>query len=160
MLIAAVVLVLIFGYGQTHHPPTASPAPADETSQSTTVVNLPVAEVCQPECQPTMGEMVVTPADNQHCLVLVDEVTCHVYSFSVPTPPRDGQPATGVRVNADGEWDWDYYGFAPKRAITLDYGTTYRARGWTIEPTPEGMTFTNDKTGHGMSVSSEGVEPF
>ncbi|MCH9668727.1 MAG: hypothetical protein K0U76_15430 [Actinomycetia bacterium] len=160
VLIVAVGLVLIFDYGWNQRSPADGPAPVDGTSQRTAVVELPVSEACEPECQPTLGEMVVTPSDNQHCLVLVDEVTCHVYSFSVPTPPMDGRPATGVRVDADGEWDWEYHGFAPKSAITLDYGTTYRARGWTIEPTPEGMRFTNDKTGHGMFVSSHGVEAF
>jgi len=188
VLIVVVGLVLVFGRGEAHQPPTASPAPASETTQRpapasetteptialpanepTSAQNTPSATATPPP--PTtavelpisdglLGEMVVTPSGKPHCLVLVDEVVCHVYCFSVPTPLRHGQPATGVRISADGDWDWNYAGFAPKRAITLAYGTTYRARGWTIEPTPEGMTFTNDATGHGMFVSVEGVEPF
>ena len=43
---------------------------------------------------------------------------------------------------------------------TLAYGTTYRALGWTITPTSDGTTFTNDTTGHGMNVGVQGVEPF
>jgi hypothetical protein len=44
--------------------------------------------------------------------------------------------------------------------ITLAYGTTYRALGWTITPTSDGTTFTYDATGHGMTVGVQGVKPF
>jgi len=75
--------------------------------------------------------------------------------FSFPTP------CPGVWIRADGEWDWNCANALLEWFDnTLEYGTTYRAAGWTIEPTREGTTFTNDATGHGMFVSVERVEPF
>jgi hypothetical protein len=35
----------------------------------------------------------------------------------------------------------------------LNYDQTYTAAGWTIQPTELGTTMTNDRTGHGMSIS-------
>jgi hypothetical protein len=44
---------------------------------------------------------------------------------------------------------------------TLDYGQTYHINGWTILPSGDGITFTNDGTGHGMTVGSDqSVNPF
>jgi hypothetical protein len=44
---------------------------------------------------------------------------------------------------------------------TLDYGQTYHINGWTILPSGDGITFTNDGTGHGMTVGSDqSVKPF
>lgn len=186
VVIVAIGLVVVFGRSQPPEPPAASPVPASQTPPTARVpqpwytqrptpseiaepaatatppppvVELPVSEVCEAECHPSMGEMVITPSGNQHCLVRADTVACHI-DFSVSTPRKRGQPATGVQINADGEWDWMYDRFAPKDAITLTDGTNYRARGWTIEPIREGVTFTNDATGHGIFVSVDGVEPF
>ncbi|MCH9736589.1 MAG: hypothetical protein K0U78_18875 [Actinomycetia bacterium] len=38
-------------------------------------------------------------------------------------------------------------GLVGDEVVTLAHGITYRAHGWTIEPTREGMTFTNDISG-------------
>ena len=46
-----------------------------------------------------------------------------------------------------------------KSRITLN-NQTYTAQGWTIVVAPGGTTFTNGSSGHGMSVSDQGVKPF
>ena len=43
--------------------------------------------------------------------------------------------------------------------ITMD-DQTYRAQGWTISATSGQTTFTNDRSGHGMVVSTAEVQPF
>jgi hypothetical protein len=44
---------------------------------------------------------------------------------------------------------------------TLVPGQTYHIQGWTVVAGGDGIRFTNDDTGHGMSVGSdESVEPF
>lgn len=42
VLIVAVVLVLIFNYGQSHHSPTVGEVPSGDTSQHDSVVDHPV----------------------------------------------------------------------------------------------------------------------
>lgn len=71
-----------------------------------------------------------------------------------------GMPANGVTVSARGDWDWLSGDIGNQNFETLDYGTTYRALGWTITPTGENTTFVNDATGHGMTVAVDGVSPF
>jgi hypothetical protein len=44
--------------------------------------------------------------------------------------------------------------------IVLNYGQTYHVSGWTILPTFDGTRFTNDQSGHGMSVSIDNVSAF
>jgi hypothetical protein len=43
--------------------------------------------------------------------------------------------------------------------VTMDY-QTYGAEGWTIVATAGGTKFTNNRTGHGMSVSTDTVQSF
>lgn len=45
--------------------------------------------------------------------------------------------------------------------LDLTDGNTYHFQGWTITPTTNGVTFTNDATGHGMTIGADlGVQPF
>jgi hypothetical protein len=44
--------------------------------------------------------------------------------------------------------------------VVLNYGQTSHLNGWTIVPNEDGTRFTNDSTGHGMSVSVNNVSPF
>ena len=68
-------------------------------------------------------------------------------------------------VNAAGAFHWEE-GNIPgtpqvmANDVVLNYGQTYRLRGWTIVPTEDGTRFTNDGTGHGMFVSIENVYAF
>ncbi len=77
--------------------------------------------------------------------------------WSVPTPPQYGAPANGVRVSANGDWEWVTGDMGNQSYTTLTYGTAYRALGWTVTPTDDGTTFANDATGHGMTVRVQGV---
>jgi serine/threonine-protein kinase len=86
-------------------------------------------------------------------------VGCQV-DWIVPTPIQCCGPANGVQVNASDAWEWITGDMGDQYYTTLAYGTEYRSLGWTITPTSDGTTFTHDSTGHGMTVSVNGVDPF
>lgn len=75
------------------------------------------------------------------------------------SPVVNGESANGVEVTADGSMRWLVGNLGDIPTTTLDYAT-YHAVGWTIEAGSDGTRFTNDATGHGMFVSTEGVEVF
>ncbi|MCV7154342.1 hypothetical protein [Mycolicibacterium pyrenivorans] len=93
------------------------------------------------------------------CQLSGGSVTCLV-DFVVNTPIRYGAPANGVSVNTLGDFESTPGDAGQQPYNTLDYEVEYRTLGWTITPTREGTTFTNDRTGHGMTVSVEGAMPF
>lgn len=101
----------------------------------------------------TLCQILVLEDPGPHEPTRTDRVACGV-EFSYPAP------ACCVAVDADGEFDWFNGNAGNPDFITLEYGIAYHALGWTIEPAPEGTTFSNDRTGHGMSVSVDGVEAF
>jgi hypothetical protein len=68
--------------------------------------------------------------------------------------------ANGVRVSASGDWEWVTGDMGDQSYTTLSYGTSYRSLGWTVTPTSDGTTLSNDTTGHGMTVGVQGVRPF
>lgn len=173
VLIVAVGLVLVLGRGETHQSPQASAAPSSEPTSARTATTTPPPPTKATEWPKTQDSpftggsaWVVTPSGKTHCQVavyedrrphaqepLTNKVSCGV-AFNFPTE------ACGVWVNADGDWDWFCGNAGNPDFITLEYGTPYRVLGWTIEPMPDGTTFTNDKTGHGMFVSVDRVETF
>lgn len=66
-------------------------------------------------------------------------------------------------VDANGTFKWgngNIPGADTDNDHVLEYQQPYNAAGWTIASTPEGTTFTNDGTGHGMFVSIENVSAF
>jgi hypothetical protein len=68
-------------------------------------------------------------------------------------------------ITGSGQFSWRTanLGSAPpgQPDNTVVNGQTYRFEGWTVVPTNEGVTFTNDVTGHGMLISSDySVKPF
>lgn len=68
-------------------------------------------------------------------------------------------------VHASGAFRWqegNIAGVSPfaQTDTTLNYSQTSTSKGWTILPSGGGTRFTNDNTGHGMSVSIENVQPF
>jgi hypothetical protein len=75
------------------------------------------------------------------------------------SPVKDGVPANGVNVTADGNLRWLVGNLGDIPVVTLDY-RTYDAAGWTIAAAESGTRFTNDRTGHGMFVSIQSVESF
>jgi hypothetical protein len=74
-------------------------------------------------------------------------------------PSVNGQPANGVEVTSGGSMRWISGNLGAIPTVTLDYAV-YHAVGWTIDATSAGTRFTNEATGHGMFISTEGVSAF
>lgn len=124
----------------TVHPPTTTRAP----------IQLPVE----------YGHALVqTRSGKTACSVRADSVACYV-QFVVPTPIRSGMPANIVGVRSNGLVEWAIGDPGQLHFGAMSYGTTYQALGWTITSTSDDTTFTNDVTGHGMTVSVENVRAF
>ncbi len=62
-------------------------------------------------------------------------------------------------ITASGQFTWRTanLGTAPpgQPDIALVDEQTYHFQGWTIVPSSDGTTFTNDATGHGMVIGSD-----
>jgi hypothetical protein len=93
------------------------------------------------------------------CSIAAELVACQTSAGNWPSRP-DGRRFHIASVSADGEFHWvDADLGALEGRVALEY-QTYSAQGWTIAATSDGTTFTNDHTGHGMSVSEQSVAPF
>lgn len=74
--------------------------------------------------------------------------------------------ATHVSVGTDGDLEYSCGGngyglnIDPAWLQELDFGATYEAKGWSITPIDDGITFTNTATGHGMTYTTQGVNAF
>lgn len=93
------------------------------------------------------------------CSVIAALVACETSSNGWP-PRSDGKPSHTVSVNADGELqfvDADLGALEGRVALSR---RTYWAQGWTVTATTDAITFTNDRTGHGMRVSEQKVQAF
>ncbi len=152
----------------------AEPAPAAEPTISTVIATVvppsagpPTSAAPQPSrpaapvtLPATGGQVFVgSKSGKTSCEVTAGGVNCLV-KFVINTPMRYGTPANGVYVTIGGDFEWGIGDTGQQRYKPLDYGVVYRTLGWTITPTAEGTTFINDTTGHGMTVSVEGVSPF
>jgi hypothetical protein len=133
---------------------------------------------------PTLGHFVnvKTPSPPMRCEVGSDDseggganVVCQTAGFPqapmdpVPYPGWHGDPSVlhqdQAIITASGQFSWRTanLGMAPpgQPDITLVEGQKYRFQGWTIMPTGDGTTFSNDATGHGMVIGSDyNVKPF
>ena len=132
--------------------PTASPSPSP--GPGPTVTAPPGAQVLRPQGGYVFIE---TKSGLTRCQLSSDAVGCEA-PFTHP-PIVDGSPANGVRLTADGQVRWIVGNLGDIPAVRLDY-RTYSAVGWTIDANSNGTRFTNDRTGHGMSVSVESVQVF
>lgn len=102
---------------------------------------------------------VETKSETVRCSITSELVACQT-SAGNWAPKPDGRPFHAVSVNADGEFHWVEADLgALEGRVTLGE-QTYNAQGWTIAVGEDGARFTNDRTGHGMSVSDQRVEPF
>ncbi|TGD89198.1 hypothetical protein BayCH28_07510 [Mycolicibacterium sp. CH28] len=146
------------GCGTASEPsfPTTTPTVAPPTSPAT------------PATPPTPGGQTLPPSDTGYvyietksgqtrCQINSDSVGCES-NFANP-PVVNGQPANGVEVSAGGGVRWIAGNLGDIPTTPLDYAT-YHAVGWTIEASDSGTRFTNDGTGHGMFISTQGVEVF
>jgi hypothetical protein len=130
--------------------PTAAP-PSTVTPTSAPA---PSAEVLPPENGYVFIE---TKSGKTRCQLSSDEVGCE--SQFTNSPVINGSPANGVRLSASGEVTWLVGNLGDIPAVTLDY-RTYSAVGWTIDAGEDGTRFTNNRTGHGMTVAVDGVQAF
>jgi hypothetical protein len=134
----------------TTQPP--APAPAPTRSQPPAPVTLPM--------DPYGSVHVRTVSGRTVCAMTAGDVGCNVH-FNKPLGPNDnGMPSSGVGITARGAFQWLYGDPGDPDYVTMAYGTVYSAIGWTITPTSDGTTFVNDATGHGMTVTVEGVSTF
>lgn len=102
---------------------------------------------------------VETKNGSVRCSITSELVACQTSAGNWPAKP-DGGTFHTVSVKADGEFNWVEADLgALEGRVTLG-DQTYTAQGWTITGGDEGMRFANDRTGHGMSVSDQRVEPF
>ena len=130
-------------------PKTLTPAPTGSPT-----VAAPGAEVLPPENGYVFIE---TKSGKTRCQLSTAEVGCEAQFTN--SPVLDGGHANGVRLTANGEVSWLVGNLGDIPVVTLDY-RTYSAVGWTIDAGKDGTRFTNDGTGHGMTVSISGVQAF
>ena len=145
---AAVALWAVFVQGA---------APLDYSLISTSPPPSPPAIPLTPNDQGYVR--VETQSGSTRCSITTELVACQTSADNWPSRPN-GRPFHTASVNADGEFHWvDADLGALEGRVRLDY-RTYSAQGWTIAATSDDTKFTNDRTGHGMSVSDQTVAPF
>ncbi len=98
-----------------------------------------------------------TKSGKTRCQISRDAVGCEAQFTN--SPIMEGEHANGVHVTADGTVRWVVGNLGDIPVVTLDY-RTYEAQGWTIDATSGGTRFSNDRTGHGIFVSVDGVQSF
>ena len=139
--------------------PTTRPTVAPPTSPATPT---------SPTSAPNPGGQTLPPSDTGYVYIETKsgQTRCQINSEAVgcesdfENPPVvNGEPANGVEVSASGSVRWIAGNLGAIPTTPLDY-TTYHAVGWTIEASDSGTRFTNDGTGHGMFISTQGVEVF
>jgi hypothetical protein len=147
-------------------PPRVNPSPSTTLAPSATAAPTTVA----PSTSATPpGGVIALPPDSggyvfietksgkTRCQISRSEVGCEAQFAN--SPIQDGEPANGVKVTADGQFQWVLGNLGDIPAVTLGY-QTYQAQGWTIDASTSGTRFTNEATGHGMFVSIEAVNAF
>ena len=156
------------GCGTASEPSFGTPAPSVSTPTTPTTPETPTAGPTATAAPGPGGEQtlptddsglvyVETKSGKTRCQLSSDAVGCE--SEFENSPEIDGERANGVKVTAGGDLTWVVGNLGAIPAVTLDY-QTYEAAGWTIAADPSGTRFTNDATGHGMFVATEGVDAF
>lgn len=117
---------------------------------------------------PSQGADTLPPSDSGYVYIETKsgQTRCQINSESVgcesdfTNPPIiNDEPANGVEVTAEGSVRWISGNLGAIPTTTIDY-SVYHAVGWTIDASSSGTRFTNDGTGHGMFISTAGVEVF
>ena len=102
---------------------------------------------------------VETMSGSAGCSITAELVACQNFAGDW-TSPSVGQRYPAASVSADGDFHWVQADLgALEGRVRLDC-QTYKAVGWTIAVGEAATTFTNDHSGHGMSVSDQDVQPF
>jgi hypothetical protein len=100
---------------------------------------------------------IATQSGSTRCQVSNSAVSCE--SQFANAPKINDEVAHGVRVSSDGKVQWVVGNLGAIPTVTID-DRTYSALGWTIAATADGTKFTNQTSGHGMYLSSTGVQGF
>ena len=158
---ATAAALLLAGCGSSA---TTSERPTSESSSNSaqpTVSPTSKAIVTVPDVQvlaPQNGYVFVAMKTGKtRCQINATQVGCE--SDFANAPQITGETATGVRVGPDGKLRWALGNLGSIPTVPLDY-RTYSAVGWNIASTPEGTRFTNQSSGHGMAISTSGVQGF
>ena len=131
--------------------------PGSYTLISTTTASAPPATPLTPNDGGYVR--VQTKSGAVSCSINAELVACRTAANNWPTD-SDGQHQHVASVKANGEFNWVKADLGLLEGkVTMDY-QTYSAVGWTIVARSDGTKFTNDRTGHGMSVSVQSVTPF
>lgn len=150
----------------TPRPSTTNPAPS--TSPAPSPPPGPTGPTGPPSPTAPAGAIPLPPDHNGYvfietksgmtrCQINKETVGCEAPFTN--SPLQDGEHANGVSVTSGGSVQWVLGNLGAIPTVTIDY-KTYAAQGWTINATPEGTRFTNDRTHHGMFVSVEKVNTF
>jgi hypothetical protein len=102
---------------------------------------------------------VQTKSESIRCSLTTDLVACQSSVADWPRHP-DGTRFAAVSVTAAGDFervDADLGQLAG--LVTLD-DRSYSAQGWSIAASGASIGFTNQRSGHGMSVDEDGVRSF
>ncbi|WUI29165.1 hypothetical protein OG976_15825 [Mycobacterium sp. NBC_00419] len=135
--------------------PTSRPTAAPPTTSTAPSIPAPGGGTLAPS---SSGYVYIeTKSGQTRCQINSESVGCES-NFTNP-PVVNDEPANGVEVTADGSVRWISGNLGAIPTTALDY-STYQAVGWTIDASSSGTRFTNDGTGHGMFISTEGVEVF
>jgi len=153
LLIAAVLIGAIAYWNHTRSNRGTANSMPKTTSDATAA---PVGSTLQPD--PKGFVFIATKSGRTHCQISKHTVVCAAQFTN--SPVVNGQHANEVNIKSNGSLLWGTGQIdAPSNLVTLDY-QTYHAVGWTISATKSNTRFTNDTTGHGMSVSVDKVESF
>lgn len=136
-------------------PPVAAPptGPAEPAPQPDTAVPRPGT------LSPNESGLVFIETKSGKTRCQLDSATVACESQFDNAPEIDGIPANGVSVDRSGNLRWVLGNLGAIPTVTIDYAT-YHAVGWTIAADASGTRFTNDGSGHGMLVATEGVQSF
>ncbi len=135
---------------------TGAPTPPNHGMTSTTDASAPSAIPLPPNDRGYVR--VEMKSGSTGCSITTDLVACQ--NFSGSWRIGNGQPCRTVSITGDGRFQCVKADLgALQGRVTLDY-QTYRAQGWRIVAGPAETGFTNDRSGHGMSVDDQRVNAF
>ena len=138
---------------QATQPSFASPPPIRTPPPTTPPSGFPQ------ELDPDAKDSVYIEAElgKTHCRITRADVQCE--SQFAHSPLIGPRRANNVYVSADGAMRWLVGNLVVIPAVKVDE-RIYYTLGWTIVATTENTRFTNDRTGHGMSVSIDEVSTY
>ncbi len=93
------------------------------------------------------------------CSITAKLVACQSFNGGW-APSADEQSASVASIADDGQFHWVHADLGALAGRVKLGPRTYSAQGWTIVASADTTTFTNDRSGRGMSVGDSYVRPF